>query len=265
MLAAASSVFARKGFHDAQMTEIASDAELSLKSVYALFDSKDDLFRAVLATTAERMQEAVQSKAQAIPDPAERLLGVVSFRDLIVTPGDKLVREVMRTEVITAPEDLDQEALSALFMRHHLLMIPIVDAAGRVKGVVSVDDIVGVVQEEATEDIHKIGAVQTLDAPYLQVPLARMIRKRAGWLAALFLGEPPKLGARESAESALPWSAQRSNCTSSPLRDCACLSSPPAAVATNSQTPGSAVVRSVATSSPARRSAAVTAAMRGKR
>jgi magnesium transporter len=124
-----------------------------------------------------------------VMDPAERLLGVVSFRDLIVTPGDKLVREVMRTEVITAPEDLDQEALSALFMRHHLLMIPIVDAAGRVKGVVSVDDIVGVVQEEATEDIHKIGAVQTLDAPYLQVPLARMIRKRAGWLAALFLGE----------------------------------------------------------------------------
>jgi magnesium transporter len=86
-------------------------------------------------------------------DAEERLLGVVSFRDLIVAPGDKRVGDVMRTEVIWARDDLDQEALSKLFMRHHLLMMPIVDSAGRIKGVVSVNDIVDVVQEEATEDI----------------------------------------------------------------------------------------------------------------
>jgi len=122
-------------------------------------------------------------------DAEERLLGVVSFRDLIVAPPDKSIREVMHTDVISARDDLDQEALSKLFMRHHLLMMPIVDAEGRIKGVVSVDDIVQVVQEEATEDIQKIGGVETLEGPYLQVPLLRMIRKRAGWLAALFLGE----------------------------------------------------------------------------
>jgi magnesium transporter len=122
-------------------------------------------------------------------DAEERLLGVVSFRDLIVASGDKLVKDIMRKEVISAPEDLDQEALSKLFMRHQLLMMPVVDAAGRIKGVVSVNDIVDVVQEEATEDIQKIGGVQTFEGPYLQVPLGRMIRKRAGWLAALFLGE----------------------------------------------------------------------------
>ena len=124
-----------------------------------------------------------------VVDNEERLLGVVTFRDLIVAPGDKLIRDVMRTEIVTAREDLDQEALSKLFMRHHLLMMPVVDAAGRIKGVVSVDDIVDVVQEEATEDIQKIGGVESLDGPYLQVSLPRMIRKRAGWLAALFLGE----------------------------------------------------------------------------
>jgi magnesium transporter len=124
-----------------------------------------------------------------VVDAEERLLGVVSFRDLIVAPPDKLVKEVMQTEVISARDDLDQEALSKLFMRHHLLMMPIVDAEGRIKGVVSVDDIVHVVQEEATEDFQKIGGVETLEGPYLQVPLLRMIRKRAGWLAALFLGE----------------------------------------------------------------------------
>ena len=124
-----------------------------------------------------------------VVDAQEHLHGVVSFRDLLVSPGDKLVQDVMRTDVISAPEDLDQEALSQLFMRHHLLMMPVVDAEGCIKGVVNVNDIVDVVQEEATEDIQKLGAVETLQGPYLQVPLPRMIRKRAGWLAALFLGE----------------------------------------------------------------------------
>jgi magnesium transporter len=124
-----------------------------------------------------------------VVDSEERLLGVVSFRDLIVASPDKLIRDVMHTDIISAREDLDQEALSQLFMRHHLLMMPIVDGEGRIKGVVNVDDIVDVVQEEATEDIQKIGGVETLEGPYLQVPLLRMIQKRAGWLAALFLGE----------------------------------------------------------------------------
>ncbi len=124
-----------------------------------------------------------------VVDSEERFLGVVTFRDLIVAPGDKLIRDMMRTEVVTARDDLDQEALSKLFMRHHLLMMPVVDAEGRIKGVVSVDDIVDVVQEEATEDIQKIGGAESLDGPYLQVSLPKMIRKRAGWLAALFLGE----------------------------------------------------------------------------
>ncbi|HWH80502.1 MAG TPA: magnesium transporter, partial [Candidatus Binatus sp.] len=124
-----------------------------------------------------------------VVDNEERLIGVISFRDLIVAPGDKRVSEVMRDEFISARDDLDQEALSQLFMRHHLLMMPIVDAEGHIKGVVSVDDIVHVVQEEATEDIQKLGGVATLEDPYLEVPLFKMIRKRAGWLAALFLGE----------------------------------------------------------------------------
>jgi len=124
-----------------------------------------------------------------VVDPTEHLLGVVSFRDLIVAPGDKRIEAVMRKEVISASEDLDQEALSRMFMRHHLLMMPVVDAEGRVKGVVSVNDIVDVVQEEATEDIQKIGGVATIEGPYLQVPLLQMIRRRAGWLAALFIGE----------------------------------------------------------------------------
>ena len=124
-----------------------------------------------------------------VVDSENRLLGVVTFRDLFAVSGDKTVRDVMRTDVVTASEDMDQEALSHLFARHNLMMIPVVDSEKRIKGVVTFDDIIDVVQEEATEDIQKIGGTEALDAPYLQIPLRRMVQKRAGWLTALFLGE----------------------------------------------------------------------------
>jgi magnesium transporter len=124
-----------------------------------------------------------------VVDSDNRLLGVVSFRDLFAAAGDHPVHEVMKKDVVTASEDMDQEALSHLFAKHNLLMIPVVDSERRIKGVVTVDDIIDVVQEEATEDIQKIGGTQALEAPYLEVPLSRMIRKRGGWLTVLFLGE----------------------------------------------------------------------------
>ncbi|MGE5820584.1 MAG: AAA-associated domain-containing protein [Deltaproteobacteria bacterium] len=78
-----------------------------------------------------------------VTDAEERLLGTVTFRDLLITSGDKSVQEVMRTDVITAPENSTQETLSRLFTRYNLQMIPIVDAEKRIKKVVTKDDIAG--------------------------------------------------------------------------------------------------------------------------
>ena len=119
----------------------------------------------------------------------QRLVGVVSFRQLFEAPGGMKVRDLMETEVVTASEQMDQEDVGLLFARHSLLAIPVVDADGHMKGVVTVDDIVDVVQEEATEDIQKFGGMEALDEPYLDIGLWRMIRKRAGWLSALFMSE----------------------------------------------------------------------------
>jgi magnesium transporter len=77
-----------------------------------------------------------------VTDSDERLLGIVTFRDLLITPGDKTVEDVMRTDVITAPEHLDHEALSHLFNRYNLQMIPVVDSKKRIKRVVTKDEIV---------------------------------------------------------------------------------------------------------------------------
>jgi magnesium transporter len=122
-------------------------------------------------------------------DAQQRLLGVVSFRELMAAVGDILVGKLMHTDVRSVDEQADQEAVARLFRETGLIAIPVLDPERRMKGIVTVDDIVEVVSEEATEDIQKLGGSESLGEPYLTIALQRMIRKRAGWLAALFLGE----------------------------------------------------------------------------
>jgi magnesium transporter len=124
-----------------------------------------------------------------VSDAEQRLVGVVSLRELFAAASDRKVRDIMSTSLITARSDMDQEELSRLFAAHDLQAIPVVDGQGRMQGIVTVDDIVDVIQEEATEDIQKIGGTQALEAPYLQVGYSSMLRKRVVWLAVLFVGE----------------------------------------------------------------------------
>ncbi len=122
-------------------------------------------------------------------NPAQCLLGVVSFRDLFSADRNRKVQEVMRTNFVSVPETMDQEAVAKVIAKHHLLAVPVLDAEGHMRGIVTVDDVVDVVEEEASEDIQKIGGMEALDAPYMQISFIQMFRKRAGWLAVLFLGE----------------------------------------------------------------------------
>ena len=122
-------------------------------------------------------------------DEQQKLVGVVSFRQLMMARGDARVRDVMVTDLVTVHDEADQEAVAREFATHNLMCIPVLDAEGRMQGIVTADDIVDVVREEATEDIQKIGGTVALDAPYLQVGFKDMLKKRAGWLIALFIGE----------------------------------------------------------------------------
>ena len=137
-----------------------------------------------------RQAAQVQSIQYAyVLDPGQRLLGVAGFRDLFAAPANQRVRDFMRADFVALTEQMDQEDVAHLFEERHLLALPVLDEAGRMKGIVTVDDIVHVVEEEASEDIHKFGGSEALEGPYLQVGLFDMIRKRAGWLAVLFLGQ----------------------------------------------------------------------------
>ncbi|MBI3784453.1 MAG: magnesium transporter [Deltaproteobacteria bacterium] len=122
-------------------------------------------------------------------DEEQHLLGTASFRDLFAAKPELTIAEIMRTDLVTVRDDQDQEAVSRIFASNHFLALPVVTFDNRMKGVVTIDDIVEVVEEEATEDIQKIGGSEALDAPYLTIGFTRMVRKRGSWLAALFIGE----------------------------------------------------------------------------
>jgi magnesium transporter len=140
------------------------------------------------------LRRQATERAQSLPyayvlDQDQALRGVVSYRQLFTAQPGQTVQDVMTSDLVTIPEAMDQEDVSRLFSTHRLLAIPVVDKQGHMKGIVTLDDVVDVVREEATEDIQKIGGTAALEAPYLQVTIWEMLRKRAGWLSALFLGE----------------------------------------------------------------------------
>ncbi|MFN3455005.1 MAG: magnesium transporter [Pseudobdellovibrio sp.] len=119
----------------------------------------------------------------------QKLLGVVSFRELFSSSPQKKVDEIMHTDIIRIPVDLDQEQIGQIFSQHDLMALPVIDENDKMVGIVTFDDVAEAVKEEATEDIHKIGGMESLDAPYLQISFREMLQKRAGWLVILLIGE----------------------------------------------------------------------------
>jgi magnesium transporter len=117
-----------------------------------------------------------------------RLVGAVSLRRLISGESSAPIVELARLPITTTPLT-DREDVARLISRHDMLAVPVVDKAGHVLGIVTVDDIIDAIIEENTEDAQKFGGMAATDEPYLQIGLPDMIRKRGGWLCVLFIGE----------------------------------------------------------------------------
>ena len=116
------------------------------------------------------------------------LVGVLSLRDLILAEPETSVEEIMGVKLVAAPAEMDQEEVAHILANYDLTAMPVVAGSGRMVGVITADDIVDIMEEEATEDIHLLGGSQPLDTPYLQSSLFGVFRKRIVWLALLFVG-----------------------------------------------------------------------------
>ncbi|HMJ18958.1 MAG TPA: magnesium transporter [Gemmatimonadaceae bacterium] len=120
----------------------------------------------------------------------QELLHVVSLRELITAPREENVLEIgRRRPPLTVTTDTDREDAARLISKYNLLAVPVVDDQRRLLGIVTVDDVIDTLVEEQTEEVQRFGGMEALDAPYMEISFLGMIRKRAGWLCALFLSE----------------------------------------------------------------------------
>src|SRR5881394_3934473 len=124
-----------------------------------------------------------------VVDDRGKLIDDVRMREFLLRPLTTKVSEI-RDQTFGALNvtDSQQDALN-VFRKYDRAALPVVDSNGVVVGIVTADDMLDVAEEEATEDIQKFGGMEALDEPYMRIPLWRMVRKRAGWLIILFLGE----------------------------------------------------------------------------
>lgn len=124
-------------------------------------------------------------------DPDDHfLVHVVSLRELVVTSRTTRVMDIGDHRALFSVRPMtDREDVARLLSKYNLLAVPVVDDHGHLLGTITVDDVIDTVVKEQTEDLQKLGGLEAFDEPYTQITFATMIKKRAGWLCALFLGE----------------------------------------------------------------------------
>jgi len=124
-----------------------------------------------------------------VVDDRGALIDDIRTRELLLAPLTNRVSDLVDGQFVALAASQNQETAVAIFKREDRSALPVVDEQGKLVGIVTIDDVLDVAEEIATEDIQKIGGMEALDEPYMDISLFRMVKKRAGWLVLLFLGE----------------------------------------------------------------------------
>lgn len=122
-----------------------------------------------------------------VTDANNKLIGITTVKDLFLAEDDELVKSIMEENVISVTTLADQEQVAQMFSNYNFLALPVVDNENRLVGIVTIDDAIDVIQEEATEDIEKMAAVLPSDKPYMKTSVFGLYKKRAPWLLILML------------------------------------------------------------------------------
>ena len=122
-----------------------------------------------------------------VTDNNNKLIGISTVKDLLLADDDDLVKDLMEENVISVNTLDDQEQVAQMFSNYNFLALPVVDNENRLVGIVTIDDAIDVIQEEATEDIEKMAAVLPSDKPYMRTSVWGIYRKRIPWLLVLML------------------------------------------------------------------------------
>ena len=142
-----------------------------------------------------------------VTDTAQKLLGVVTVREMLLCKRNAEIIDIMTKDVISVHTTEDRENAAKLFDRYDFTTLPVLDAENRLVGIITVDDAIDVLTEEATEDFQKMAGTTPEDAPYLKTPVIRMVGHRIIWLIVLMMADMVSggiLGKFEDTLTAIP-------------------------------------------------------------
>jgi magnesium transporter len=148
-------------------------------------------------TTAGEALEYVRKHGQGretlhvlyIVDEKGRLLDDVRLASLVLSDPNVKVTDIHDRQLVSIPATADREEFISLFEKYDRVALPVTDSQGVLLGIITHDDVLDAAEEEATEDIQRIGGMEALEAPYMDIGIGEMMRKRVGWLTVLFVGQ----------------------------------------------------------------------------
>lgn len=124
-----------------------------------------------------------------VTDRRGKLLSTVRVRDILLSEPEMPIADLVDSEIVSLMATDDQETAVQVFKKYDVVALPVTDTSGVLLGIITVDDVLDVAEQEATEDIQKLGGMEALEEPYMSIKYSDMLRKRAPWLVLLFIAE----------------------------------------------------------------------------
>ena len=188
------------GFSDSELKEVVDELFLD-DAVDLIEEMPANVVKRILRTADKDMRKQINELLKYPEDSAgsimtytcyvndenNKLIGITTVKDLLLANDDDAVRDLMEENVISVHTLDDQEEVAQMFSNYDFLALPVVDNEQRIVGIVTIDDAIDVIQEEATEDIEKMAAVLPSDKPYMRTGVFGIYRKRVPWLLVLML------------------------------------------------------------------------------
>ncbi len=122
-----------------------------------------------------------------VTDKSRKLIGTVKLKDLVLNDEDKLIKEIMDDDIMSVNTLMDQEEVAQIIQDYDLTSIPVVDSENKLVGIITIDDVVDIIEEEATEDIEKMAAITPTEKPYLKLNVLDLYKSRIPWLLLLMI------------------------------------------------------------------------------
>ncbi len=170
-----------------QFLNYPDDSAGSLMTIEFVHLHKEDTVKQALEHIRETGLEKETVYTCYVTDKSRRLEGIVSLRKIVISPDDTLIDDIMDTDVVSVRTHDDQETVAQLFQKYGFIALPVVDTEDRLTGIITVDDVMDIMEQEATEDFQLMAAMRPEETPYLETSVWRLSMNRLPWLLLLMI------------------------------------------------------------------------------